>query len=49
MTIDKRKAILNCFRELQRHSFTLYKSKRRLLSQGYDNYVLRRMDEKQIL
>lgn len=38
MTIDKREAILDCFRELQEHSFTLYKSKRRLLSEGFESY-----------
>ena len=38
MTIDKRETILDCFRELQEHSFTLYKSKRRLLSEGFESY-----------
>lgn len=38
MTIGKREAILDCFRELQEHSCTLYKSKRRLLSEGFESY-----------
>lgn len=35
---ENKDAILDCFRELQKKQFTLYKSKRRLLSEGFESY-----------
>jgi len=38
MPKEKKDAILDCFRDLQKQQFTLYKSKRRSLSDGFESY-----------
>ena len=38
MPKEKKDAILDCFRDLQKKQFTLYKSKRRSLSDGFESY-----------